>query len=174
MIMVVVTKYKFQANMELNLIFQVRTTITAIVDSTNITMSAAATNTGSSTGTFTTTDEIPTVCTLTAFTDKDDMKRTGDYWLLGEEGRIFFLQDYPYHTRNSVFVSYVAGNARVPAAVHEATTKLVAAEIIRHDDQSVLIAETGANISTKEKYDILKKEAMDILKGKSDIVYFID
>ncbi len=150
------------------------TTITAIVDSTNITMSAAATNTGSGTGTFTTTDQIPTVCPLTAFTDNDDMKRTGDYWLLGEEGRVFFLQDYPYHTRNSVFVSYVAGNARVPAAVHEATTKLVAAEIIRHDDQSVLIAETGANISTKEKYDILKKEAMDILKGKSDIVYFID
>jgi hypothetical protein len=27
---------------------------------------------------------------------------------------------------------------------------------------------------TKEKYDILKKEGMDILKGKGDIVYFID
>jgi hypothetical protein len=102
------------------------------------------------------------------------MKRTGDYWLLGEEGRIFFLQDYPYHTRNSVFVSYIAGNSRVPSAVHEAATKLVAAEIIRHDDQSVLITETGANISTKEKYDILRKEAMDILGGKSDIVYFIE
>ena len=111
---------------------------------------------------------------MTAFTDKEDMQRTGDYWLLGEEGRIFFLQDYPFHTRNSVFVSYVAGNNRVPAAVHEAATKLAAAEIIRHDDQSILITETGANISTKEKYDILRKEAMDILSGKTDIVYFID
>jgi hypothetical protein len=148
--------------------------IASISNATTVILDGAATASGSNTLTFTTTDEIPTVCSLTEFTDKDDMKRTGDYWLLGEEGRVFFLQDYPYHTRNSVFISYVAGNARVPAAVHEATTKLVAAEIIRHDDQSVLIAETGANISTKEKYDILKKEAMDILKGKSDIVYFID
>ena len=149
-------------------------TITSITNSTTVVLSAAASGSGTNTLTFTTTDEIPDVCSLTAFTDKDDMKRTGDYWLLGEEGRVFFLQDYPYHVRNSVFVSYVAGNARVPAAVHEAATKLVAAEIIRHDDQSVLIAETGGNISTKEKYDLLRKEAMDILKSKTDIVYFID
>ena len=42
------------------------------------------------------------------------------------------------------------------------------------DDQSVLIAETGANITTKEKYDILRNEAMETLKGKGDIVYFLD
>jgi len=151
------------------------TTISAIVDSTTITMSQSATNTGSGTGTFIASNSsVPTVCGVTRFTDKEDMKRTGDYWLLNEEGRIFFLQDYPYHTRNSIFVSYIAGNSRVPAAVHEAATKLVASELIRHDDQSVLITETGANISTKEKYDILRKEAMDILGGKSDIVYFID
>ena len=51
---------------------------------------------------------------------------------------------------------------------------LVAAEIIRHDDQSILIAETGSNISTKEKYDILVKEANDILKGKGDMVFLLD
>lgn len=150
------------------------TTITAIVDSTNITMSAPATNTGSGTVKFTTTDQIPTVCDLTVFTDKEDLKRLGSYWTIGEEGRIFFLRDYPYHTNNSVIVSYIAGDNRVPSAIHEATTKLVAAEIIRMDDQSVLITETGANIGAKEKYDILKKEAMDILKGKGDIVYFLD
>jgi hypothetical protein len=150
------------------------TTITAIVDSTNITMSAAATNTGSGTGTFITTDQIPTVCTLVAFTDKEDMRRLGDYWTINEEGRIFFLKDYPYHRNNSVIVTYIAGNNRVPSAIHEATTKLAASEIIRHDDQSVLITESGGNISTKEKYDILRKEAMDILKGKGDIVYFLD
>jgi hypothetical protein len=151
------------------------TTITAIVDSTNVTMSANAGNgAGSHTLTFTTTTGIPNACSIVPFTDKEDMKRTGDYWLLGEEGRIFFLQDYPYHTRNSVIVSYIAGNSRVPSAIHEATTKLVAAEILRHDDQSVLITETGGNISTKEKYDILRKEGMDILKGKGDIVYLID
>ena len=108
------------------------------------------------------------------FTDKQDMRRLGDFWAIADEGRIFFLKGYPYHTRNSVIVSYIAGDGRVPAPIHEAATKLAAAEILRHDDQTILIAETGANISTKEKYDILRAEAMEILKGRSDLVYFID
>jgi hypothetical protein len=110
---------------------------------------------------------------ITAFTDKQNMKRIGSFWKIGSEGRLFFLQDFPYHTNNSVIVSYVAGDSRVPSAIHEAATKLVAAEILRHDDQTILIAETGANITTKEKYDILKQEAMDIINGKKDIIYMI-
>ena len=86
----------------------------------------------------------------------------------------FFLRDYPYHKNNSVIVSYIAGDSRVPSSIHEASTKLVAAEILRSDDQSVLITESGANITTKEKYDILRKEGMDILAGKGDIVYFLE
>jgi len=148
--------------------------IESITNSTTVVLDTAATASGTNTLTFTTEDLIPSVCDLTVFTDKEDLKRLGSYWTINEEGRIFFLRDYPYHTNNSVIVSYIAGDNRVPSAIHEATTKLVAAEIIRMDDQSVLIAETGANISAKEKYDILKKEAMDILKGKGDLVYFLD
>ena len=84
------------------------------------------------------------------------------------------MQEYPFHSKNSIVVTYEAGEGRVPAQIHEATTKLVAAEILRHDDQSILVAETGANISTKEKYDILRKEAMETLNGKKDLVYFLD
>ena len=112
--------------------------------------------------------------TSTAFTDMQDMKRLGSFWSIGDEGRIFFLRDYPYHTQNSIIVTYIAGSGRVPSAIHKATTMLVAAEIIRHDDQSILIAETGSNISTKEKYDILVKEANDILSGKGDMVFLLD
>jgi len=148
--------------------------IESITNSTTVVLDTAATASGTNTLTFTTEDLIPSVCDLTVFTDKEDLKRLGSYWTINEEGRIFFLRDYPYHTNNSVIVSYIAGDNRVPSAIHEATTKLVAAEIIRMDDQSVLIAETGANISAKEKYDILKKEAMDTLKGKGDLVYFLD
>ena len=137
-------------------------------------LSGAATANGTNALTFTTTDSIPTVCDLTSFTDKEDMQRLGSYWTINEEGRVFFLRDYPYHKDNSVIATYVAGDNRVPSAIHEATTKLVAAEIIRMDDQSVLLAETGGNMSAKEKYDILRKEAMDTLKGKGDIVYFLD
>ena len=149
-------------------------TIASITNETTVVLSAAATASGTNTLTFTTTESIPTVCDLVSFTDKEDLKRLGTYWTIGEEGRIFFLKDYPYHRKNSVIVSYIAGDNRVPSAIHEATTKLAASEIIRHDDQSILITESGGNISTKEKYDILRKEAMDILKGKGDLVYFLD
>ena len=103
-----------------------------------------------------------------------DMKRLGSFWSIGDEGRIFFLRDYPYHTQNSIIVTYIAGSSRVPYAIHKATTMLVAAEILRHDDQTILIAETGGNITTKEKYDILVKEANDILKGKGDLVFLLE
>ena len=149
-------------------------TIASITDSTTVVLSGAATATATNVLTFTSTDEIPTVCDLVAFTDKEDLKRLGSYWTINEEGRVFFLKDYPYHRDNSVIVSYIAGDGRVPATIHEAATKLTAAEIIRHDDQSILITESGANITTKEKYDILRKEGLDILKGKGDIVYFLD
>jgi len=149
-------------------------TISSITDSTHIELSATATTSATNTLTFTTSDSIPTVCTLSDFTDKEDLRRLGSYWTIGEEGRIFFLRDYPYHKNNSVIVSYIAGDSRVPSSIHEASTKLVAAEILRSDDQSVLITESGANITTKEKYDILRKEGMDILAGKGDIVYFLE
>ena len=149
------------------------TTISSITNSTTIVLSATTTVSETNTLTFTSSSGINGACQVTPFTDKETHGRLNDYWLLGEEGRIFFLQEYPYHTNNSVIVSFLAGSSRVPSAIHEATTKLVCAEILRHDDQSVLITETGGNISTKEKYDILRKEGMDILKGKSDIVYLI-
>ena len=96
--------------------------------------------------------------TSTAFTDMQDI----------------FLRDYPYHTQNSIIVTYIAGDGRVPSSIHKATTMLAAAELLRHDDQTILIAETGGNISTKEKYDILVKEANDILIGRGDLVFLID
>lgn len=149
-------------------------TISSITNSTTVVLSHTTTGSVSGTVTFTATNTaIPTICNVTKFTDKQDLKRLGSFWNIGEEGKIFFLQDYPYHTQNSIIVSYIAGDNRVPAAIHEAATKLVAAEILRHDDQTILIADTGGNITTKEKYDILKKEGMDILKGKGDLVYFL-
>ena len=126
--------------------------------------------------TITTADKagLTSSTTVSAFTDMEDMKRLGSFWAIGDEGRIFFLRDYPYHTQNSIICTYIAGDGRVPSSIHKATTMLVAAELLRHDDQTILIAETGGNISTKEKYDILKQEADDILKGKADLVFLID
>jgi hypothetical protein len=111
---------------------------------------------------------------LEPFTDKQEMRRLGDFWMMDNDGRIFFMKRYPYHNKNSVIVNFIAGDGRVPSAIHEAATKLSAAEILRHDDQTILIADTGGNISTKEKYDILRKEAMEILDGKKDLLYLID
>lgn len=120
-----------------------------------------------------TDDSNAGIGSVTTFTDNQDQRRLGDYWVLDEEGKIFFLKKYPYMENHSIRVTYVAGDGRVPAGIHDAATKLVAAEVIRHDDNSILIAETGSNIDLKTKHDILVKEAEDIIKGKQNIVHFI-
>ena len=115
-----------------------------------------------------------TVGTVTQFTDNQNQKRLGDYWTIDKDGKIFFLKNYPFLHSHSVRVTYVSGEKRVPATIHDAATKLVAAEVIRHDDNSILIAETGSNIDLKTKHDILLEEANKILNGKKDIIHFID
>ena len=80
---------------------------------------------------------------------------------------------YPFIKNHSIRVTYVAGDGRVPAPIHEAATKLVAAEVIRHDDNSILVAETGSNIDLKTKHDILIEEANKIIDGKKNIIHFI-
>ncbi len=114
-----------------------------------------------------------TVGTVTAFTDHQDQRRLGDYWTIGKDGKIFMRQEYPHLHSNSIRVVYVSGESRVPATISDATTKLVAAEVIRHDDNSILIAETGSNIDLKTKHDILLEEANAILNGKKDVIHFI-
>ena len=107
----------------------------------------------------------------TNFTDNQDQRRLGDYWTIDSEGKIFFLKNYPYVQNHSCKITYMSGDARVPGVIHDAATKLVAAEIIRHDDNSILIAETGSNIDLKTKHDILIKEAEEILNGKKITIY---
>ena len=111
--------------------------------------------------------------TVDAFTDNEDQRRLGDFWQLKDEGKIFFLQEYPYVSNHSIRVAFVAGDGRVPAPIHEAATKFVAAEIIRHDDNSILVAETDSNIDLKTKHDILLEEANSIVDGKKNLIHFI-
>ena len=110
---------------------------------------------------------------VTSFTDNQDQNRMGDYWTIDNEGKIFFKREFPYVQNHSIRVTYVAGDGRVPAPIHEAATKLVAAEVIRHDDNSILIAETGSNIDLKTKHDILLEEANKIIDGKKNLIHFI-
>ncbi len=124
-----------------------------------------------------------TICTITAthgttssssFDDKENYGRREDFWTLDGEGKIFFRQDYPYLMPHSVKVTYIRGSKRVPASIHEAATKMVAAEILVHDDNTILINETGANIDLKTKHDILMQEAKAIIDGKKQLIHFID
>ena len=113
------------------------------------------------------------VGTCTPFTDNETQGRLDDFWQIGHEGKIFFHKEYPYTKNHSIRVTYVAGDGRVPAPIHEAATKFVAAEVIRHDDNSVLVAETGSNIDLKTKHDILLEEANKIIDGKKNLIHFI-
>ena len=125
-----------------------------------------------------------TICTIsathgsptssTSFTDNETSGRDDDFWVISDEGKIFFRQNYPYYENHSIKVTYIRGKTRVPAPIHEAATKLVAAEILLHDDNTILIAETGSNIDLKTKHDILVEEANKIIKGKQVLLHLID
>ena len=120
-----------------------------------------------------TDDSDAAIGSVSVFTDNEDSRRLGDFWTLKDDGKIFFRKNYPYQQHHSIKVTYVSGSGRVPATIHDAATKIVAAEIIRHDDNSILIAETGSNIDLKSKHDILLEEADKILQGKKDIIHFV-
>ena len=112
--------------------------------------------------------------TVSGFTDKEDAGRMNEWWKIGREGRIFFRDKYPYIHLNSVRATYFSGSSRVPSVIVDAATKLVACEILRSDDATVLITESGNQISVKEKYDLLKAEAMEIINGKKEGVVLIE
>ena len=108
------------------------------------------------------------------FTDNEEMRRLGTWWRIDEEGRIFFRTKFPYMEKNSIRMTYIAGNPRVPGIISSAATKLAACEILRHDDQTVLIAESGSQIDIKTKYDLLKQEAEDLLKLTKETIFLIE
>jgi len=119
-------------------------------------------------------------CTITSnngsvstFADNETSGRLNDFWQMTDDGKIFFLKEWPFQQSHSIRVSYISGDGRVPASIHEAATKMVAAEVIRHDDNSILIAETGSNIDLKSKHDILLEEAKAILDGKQETIFLL-
>tara|TARA_R100000152_G_C6762187_1_gene186403 strand:+ start:493 stop:1620 length:1128 start_codon:yes stop_codon:yes gene_type:complete len=112
--------------------------------------------------------------TVSDFSTIENQGRDEDFWKLSDEGIVMFRQNYPYRQGHSIRVSYVAGDSRVPASIHDAATKFVAAEVIRHDDNSILIAETGSNIDLRAKHDILIEEATKIIDGKKETIVFVD
>lgn len=110
----------------------------------------------------------------TDFTDNETMERLGNWWKIDREGRIFFRTTFPYLHRNSIKTTYIAGSPRVPGIISDAATKLVACELLRHDDQTILIADTGASIDVKTKYDLLKKESEDLINLGKETVFLLD
>ena len=111
---------------------------------------------------------------ITAFATEGQSGRIeGDWWKIGPEGKIFFRKNYPYIRNHSIRVAYITGDGRVPATIHNAATKLVAAELLRHDDSTILIADYGAQMDIKTKYDELKKDAMEIINGKKWLIALI-
>ena len=119
-------------------------------------------------------ETIDGTAVTTNFSDNEESGREGDWWVLGNAGKIFFKKQWPFLKNNSIRVTYLSGASRVPAEIHDAATKLVAAEILVHDDNSILIAETGANIDLKTKHDILTQEAKDLIDGKKELLHLID
>ena len=101
-----------------------------------------------------------------------DSARLRDWWLDAEMGIIYFNNSYPFFEWNAVKASYIYGERYVEKAIEEATTKLVAAELLMSDDRSVLIPEGTQNIDLASKVQLYRKEANEILNRYKEIVIF--
>jgi hypothetical protein len=67
-----------------------------------------------------------------------------------------------------------SGNVRVPAIITDATTKLVACELLQSDDSTMLIGDAASNIDLKSKMDTWKVDAMKELELKKRLMYYLD
>tara|TARA_R110001599_G_scaffold139685_3_gene319575 strand:- start:875 stop:2455 length:1581 start_codon:yes stop_codon:yes gene_type:complete len=101
-----------------------------------------------------------------------DQARLKDWWLDAEMGIIYFNNSYPFFEHNAVKVSYIYGERYLEKAIEEATTKMVASELLMSDDRSVLIPEGGQNIDLASKAQLWRKESMEILSRYKEIVVF--
>ena len=125
--------------------------------------------------TITATQSPTDGCTLVDFAPSGAEKnRTEDWWMIGDEGKLFFTREFPYLNNNSVRVNYITGSGRVPGYINEVATKLAASELLRHDDSTVLIGQTEGGIDAKTKYDELRKDANAILDSKRRMAYFMN
>jgi transcription antitermination factor NusA-like protein len=87
-------------------------------------------------------------------------------------GIIYFNNSYPYFEWNAIKVSYIYGERYLEQAIQEATTKMVAAELLMADDRSVLIPEGTQNVDLASKIQLWKNEAEKILSRYKEVVYF--
>jgi hypothetical protein len=110
----------------------------------------------------------------TDFTDNEEMERLGNFWMIESDGKVFFRKNFPYQERQSIRATYIAGKGRVPGIISDAATKLAACEVLRHDDSTVLIAESGAQIDIKSKYDLLKVESDKLLGLLTETIFLIE
>ena len=111
---------------------------------------------------------------VTAFTDNEEMSRTNSWWTNTESGDIYFRTNYPYTYKHAIRITYVTGNRRVPGLITDATTKLVACELLQSDDSTVLIGDAASNIDLKTKLDVWKESAMKQLELKKRLMYYLD
>tara|TARA_R100000808_G_C2119487_1_gene131134 strand:+ start:37 stop:1155 length:1119 start_codon:yes stop_codon:yes gene_type:complete len=113
--------------------------------------------------------------TVTDFADTESRGRDGDWWVIGEDGSVFFRASYPYQMKHSLRITYLAGNSRVPAIITEAATKLVACELMQADDNNLLLGENQeSGVDIKTKYDSYKADIDKILSMKKRLLYFMD
>jgi len=108
-----------------------------------------------------------------AFSDAGgDQGRLKDWWLDHEVGIVYFNNSYPFFEWNAIKASYIYGERYLEQAIEEATTKLVASELLMSDDRSVLIPEGTQNVDLGSKIQLWRKEAESILNRYKEMVVF--
>jgi hypothetical protein len=96
--------------------------------------------------------------------------RAADYWLDYNQGIIYFVNTYPHEIEQGVRCTYAYGEATVPSDIRFACAKMVAIELMRMDDRSILLPEGSSNISLDSKVEMWSKDVERTFGEYTEIV----
>jgi len=90
-----------------------------------------------------------------------------DYWLDYDAG-VLYLRTYYSDGEKRIRIKYRYGESAVPLDIQAACTKMVASEILKQDDASFLVPESGQNIPLPDKAYRWKTQADELIARRTD------
>lgn len=97
--------------------------------------------------------------------------RANDYWLDLEQGKLFIKNFYLFFRRKGIRMTYRYGESSVPKDIQRAAAMLAAIQILRMEDRSMILNETGSvsAIPYAERITSMEKEIDRILFNRTEI-----
>lgn len=98
--------------------------------------------------------------------------RNNDYWLDSTQGILYIKNWYPFFRRKGIRLTYRAQQSPVPKDIQKATSILASIDIIRSDDNSAVLTDTGDpdSMSHLDRITNLQERYDRIMNNRSEII----